>query len=121
MSITQTSYPGTQADGGCALIQSLTLFLHNRRECDVDVEELPEARGGGVDISALSQSLVQYSGEGRTMIIGSFSAASNITGAGPIVHRAVIHRPIDSIPMEHTSVAGKQSCAGVMDDHAYTR
>ncbi|MDC0736701.1 aminotransferase class V-fold PLP-dependent enzyme [Cognatishimia sp. SS12] len=48
------------------------------RESGAEVIELPEAPDGGVDLDALAQRLKTLSRKG--MVIGSFSAASNVTG-----------------------------------------
>ncbi|WP_170325970.1 aminotransferase class V-fold PLP-dependent enzyme [Ruegeria arenilitoris] len=48
------------------------------RESKAQVIEIPEAAEGGVDLAALEQALVDNAGS--DLIIGSFSAASNVTG-----------------------------------------
>ncbi|MBT9386001.1 aminotransferase class V-fold PLP-dependent enzyme [Pseudooceanicola sp. CBS1P-1] len=48
------------------------------RESGARVTEIPEAPGGGVDLAALEAELVAAQGAG--LLIGSFSAASNVTG-----------------------------------------
>ncbi len=48
------------------------------RESGAEVQELPEDAKGGVDLDALEKALTAF--EGADLIIGSFSAASNVTG-----------------------------------------
>jgi selenocysteine lyase/cysteine desulfurase len=48
------------------------------RESGAKVIELPEARSGGVDIHALDNALTNH--RDHALVIGSFSAASNVTG-----------------------------------------
>ncbi|KIC12199.1 aminotransferase class V [Leisingera sp. ANG-M1] len=48
------------------------------RESKAEVVEIPEAPGGGVDLEALEQALQDHAGS--DLKIGSFSAASNVTG-----------------------------------------
>ncbi len=48
------------------------------RETGAAVVEIPEAPGGGVDLTALAQTLAAE--QGADMIVGTFSAASNVTG-----------------------------------------
>ncbi|WP_169052725.1 aminotransferase class V-fold PLP-dependent enzyme [Pseudooceanicola onchidii] len=48
------------------------------RETGAAVVEIPEAPGGGVDLRALAQALAAE--QGADMIVGTFSAASNVTG-----------------------------------------
>lgn len=48
------------------------------RESIADVVTIPEDPDGRIDLDALEEALVRY--EGRTLKIGSFSAASNVTG-----------------------------------------
>ncbi|ADO41688.1 aminotransferase class V-fold PLP-dependent enzyme [Ketogulonicigenium vulgare] len=48
------------------------------RESGAEVIAIPEARDGGPDMAALDQALVDASG--ADLIVGSFSAASNVTG-----------------------------------------
>ena len=48
------------------------------RESKAVVVEIPEAPGGGVDLGVLQQALVEYAA--CDLKIGSFSAASNVTG-----------------------------------------
>lgn len=55
------------------------------RECDVDVESVrPSPEGDGLDLDYLETLLKKY--RGRALVIGSFSAASNVTGKMP--HKA---------------------------------
>lgn len=48
------------------------------RESKAEVVEIPEAAEGGVDLDALARALADYAGS--DLKIGSFSAASNVTG-----------------------------------------
>ncbi|MDQ0313630.1 aminotransferase class V-fold PLP-dependent enzyme [Amorphus orientalis] len=48
------------------------------RECGAEVQEIPEAADGGVDMAALTAAL--KAAAGADLIVGSFSAASNVTG-----------------------------------------
>ncbi|MCL6284736.1 aminotransferase class V-fold PLP-dependent enzyme [Ruegeria sp. 2012CJ41-6] len=48
------------------------------RESKAEVVEIPEATGGGVDLDALEAALVAHGD--ADLLIGSFSAASNVTG-----------------------------------------
>ncbi len=48
------------------------------RESKAKVVEIPEAREGGVDLGALEAALAAHAGS--DLLIGSFSAASNVTG-----------------------------------------
>ncbi len=48
------------------------------RESGAEVVEIPEAANGGPDLAVLRQRLKEASG--RSLVIGSFSAASNVTG-----------------------------------------
>lgn len=48
------------------------------RESKALVVEIPEAEGGGVDLGALETALLTHAG--ADLLIGSFSAASNVTG-----------------------------------------
>ncbi|MDX5360690.1 MAG: aminotransferase class V-fold PLP-dependent enzyme, partial [Alphaproteobacteria bacterium] len=48
------------------------------RESGADVAEVPEAAGGGVDLEALEAALKDA--RGADLIVGAFSAASNVTG-----------------------------------------
>jgi selenocysteine lyase/cysteine desulfurase len=48
------------------------------RETGAEVIELPEAPLGGVDLGALEQALL--AARGADLVVGSFSAASNVTG-----------------------------------------
>jgi selenocysteine lyase/cysteine desulfurase len=48
------------------------------RETIADVVQIPEDRNGQVDLSALAEILEKY--QDRTLKIGTFSAASNVTG-----------------------------------------
>lgn len=48
------------------------------RESKADVVEIPEAAEGGPDLKALEQALKEHAG--ADLMIGSFSAASNVTG-----------------------------------------
>ncbi|AHD00102.1 aminotransferase class V-fold PLP-dependent enzyme [Leisingera methylohalidivorans] len=48
------------------------------RESKAEVVEIPEAAGGGVDLAVLERVLKQHAGS--DLKIGSFSAASNVTG-----------------------------------------
>ncbi|WP_435310811.1 aminotransferase class V-fold PLP-dependent enzyme [Primorskyibacter sedentarius] len=48
------------------------------RESGADVTEIPEHPGGGPDMQALNDALV--AAKGADLIVGSFSAASNVTG-----------------------------------------
>src|SRR6476620_6339067 len=48
------------------------------RECVADVVVIPQDLAGHVDIAGLRQRLVEHAG--RPLLIGSFSAASNVTG-----------------------------------------
>ncbi|WP_191600539.1 aminotransferase class V-fold PLP-dependent enzyme [Marinomonas algicola] len=48
------------------------------READVELIRIPEVQTGGVDINALENALIRY--QDRPIKIGSFSAASNVTG-----------------------------------------
>jgi selenocysteine lyase/cysteine desulfurase len=48
------------------------------RESNAEVVEIPEAPGGGVDLAALKAALLEHSE--ADLKIGSFSAASNVTG-----------------------------------------
>ncbi|RLN70952.1 hypothetical protein BBJ28_00012123 [Nothophytophthora sp. Chile5] len=49
-----------------------------RESMAVDVVEIPEANGGGLDLVVLERQLRSY--EGRRLKIGTFAAASNLTG-----------------------------------------
>lgn len=48
------------------------------RESGAEVIEIPESRDGGPDLDALERALIEASGS--DLIVGSFSAASNVTG-----------------------------------------
>lgn len=48
------------------------------RETAAEVIEIPEAVSGGPDLAALSQALLAHAD--RSLLIGAFSAASNVTG-----------------------------------------
>jgi len=48
------------------------------RECDIDLVVIPETATGEIDLSALEAELRKF--ENRELKIGSFSAASNVTG-----------------------------------------
>ncbi|MGR3822050.1 MAG: aminotransferase class V-fold PLP-dependent enzyme [Salipiger marinus] len=48
------------------------------RESGAQVAEIPEAAEGGVDMDALAQALAQT--KGADLVVGAFSAASNVTG-----------------------------------------
>lgn len=48
------------------------------RESIADVEVIPLDHSGGIDLSALEQALLRH--RHRALLIGSFSAASNVTG-----------------------------------------
>lgn len=48
------------------------------RESGAEVHEVPEAAAGGVDLDALERALDEAAG--ADLVIGSFSAASNVTG-----------------------------------------
>ncbi|MCP1335293.1 aminotransferase class V-fold PLP-dependent enzyme [Futiania mangrovi] len=48
------------------------------RESGAEVVEIPEAAGGGVDLEALEAALKDASG--ADLVVGAFSAASNVTG-----------------------------------------
>lgn len=48
------------------------------RESKAKVVEIPEAQEGGVDLQALQQALLEHASS--DLMIGSFSAASNVTG-----------------------------------------
>ncbi len=48
------------------------------RESAADVVVIPADAGGGIDTTRLSEQLIRYAG--RALRIGSFSAASNVTG-----------------------------------------
>ncbi len=48
------------------------------RDSGAEVREIPEAEGGGADLDALAAELEAV--KGADLIIGSFSAASNVTG-----------------------------------------
>ncbi|MEW5423700.1 aminotransferase class V-fold PLP-dependent enzyme [Amorphus sp. 3PC139-8] len=48
------------------------------RECGAEVREIPETAQGGVDLRALEETLAVAGG--ADLIVGSFSAASNVTG-----------------------------------------
>nr|WP_010133227.1 aminotransferase class V-fold PLP-dependent enzyme [Microbulbifer agarilyticus] len=48
------------------------------RECDVDLVTIPLTEEGVLDLAALESALIQY--QGRAVKVGSFSAASNVTG-----------------------------------------
>jgi len=62
------------------------------RESICDVVTIPEDRDGHVDIGVLEQRLVEYAD--RPLRIGSFSAASNVTGIVTDTHRIadLLHR-----------------------------
>ena len=62
------------------------------RESAADVVTIAEAPGGGVDLAHLEAQLRRYAG--RSLKIGSFSAASNVTGQLTDVDRVaiVLHR-----------------------------
>jgi len=62
------------------------------RESIADVVTIPQSDTGGVDLQALDEALVLYSG--RPLKIGSFSAASNVTGIRTDVDAvtALLHR-----------------------------
>ncbi|KAG2508625.1 hypothetical protein BBO99_00002717 [Phytophthora kernoviae] len=56
------------------------------REClAADVVEIPEAKTGGLDLKELERQLKSY--EGRNLKIGTFAAASNLTGMLTDVHK----------------------------------
>ncbi|RLN65928.1 hypothetical protein BBJ29_009179 [Phytophthora kernoviae] len=56
------------------------------REClAADVVEIPEAKTGGLDLKELERQLKSY--EGRNLKIGTFAAASNLTGMLVDVHK----------------------------------
>lgn len=48
------------------------------RECGAEVQEVPEAADGGVDLDALTAAL--DAAADADLVVGSFSAASNVTG-----------------------------------------
>ncbi|AQQ67182.1 aminotransferase [Microbulbifer agarilyticus] len=48
------------------------------RECDVDLVTIPLTEGGVLDLVALESALIRY--QDRAVKVGSFSAASNVTG-----------------------------------------
>ncbi|MDH5556867.1 MAG: aminotransferase class V-fold PLP-dependent enzyme, partial [Alphaproteobacteria bacterium] len=62
------------------------------RETIADVIEIPEDEGGQVDIEALEDALKRHAG--RALKIGSFSAASNVTGILTDTHAVteMLHR-----------------------------
>jgi selenocysteine lyase/cysteine desulfurase len=62
------------------------------RESICDVVTIPENRNGCIDLDALEQQLVAYAD--RPLLIGSFSAASNVTGIVTDTHRIadLLHR-----------------------------
>ncbi|MDQ1617008.1 MAG: hypothetical protein QOJ60_2947, partial [Actinomycetota bacterium] len=62
------------------------------RESIADVVTIPEDRDGHIDQAVLEQRLVEYAG--RPLRIGSFSAASNVTGIVSDTHRIadLLHR-----------------------------
>ncbi|MDK3073736.1 aminotransferase class V-fold PLP-dependent enzyme [Sedimentitalea sp. JM2-8] len=63
------------------------------RESKAKVVEIPEARHGGVDIAALAEALAEHAES--DLKIGSFSAASNVTGVitdtGPVTRLLKAH------------------------------
>uniref|UniRef100_H3H415 Aminotransferase class V domain-containing protein n=1 Tax=Phytophthora ramorum TaxID=164328 RepID=H3H415_PHYRM len=63
-----------------------------RESLAVDVVEIPEANGGGLDLKELERQLKSYSG--RKLKIGSFTAAANLTGLLTDVDRVskLLHR-----------------------------
>ncbi|MBA2768057.1 MAG: aminotransferase class V-fold PLP-dependent enzyme [Sporichthyaceae bacterium] len=62
------------------------------RESICDVVTIPEDRDGHIDVSVLAQKLVEHAD--RPLRIGSFSAASNVTGIVSDTHRIadLLHR-----------------------------
>jgi len=62
------------------------------RESICDVVTIPEDRDGHIDVGVLEQRLVEFAG--RPLRIGSFSAASNVTGIVSDTHRIadLLHR-----------------------------
>ncbi|MFC4950665.1 aminotransferase class V-fold PLP-dependent enzyme [Pseudonocardia sp. GCM10023141] len=62
------------------------------RESICDVVTIPEDRDGHIDVEVLEARLVEYAG--RPLRIGSFSAASNVTGIVSDTHRIadLLHR-----------------------------
>jgi selenocysteine lyase/cysteine desulfurase len=62
------------------------------RESICDVVTIPEDQNGHIDLDALEQHLVAHAG--RPLLIGSFSAASNVTGIVTDTHRIadLLHR-----------------------------
>ncbi|MCA0901211.1 aminotransferase class V-fold PLP-dependent enzyme [Microbulbifer agarilyticus] len=48
------------------------------RECDVDLVTIPLTKGGVLDLAVLEAALIRY--QDRAVKVGSFSAASNVTG-----------------------------------------
>ncbi|MBY6188903.1 aminotransferase class V-fold PLP-dependent enzyme [Microbulbifer agarilyticus] len=48
------------------------------RECDVDLVTIPLTEAGVLDLAALESALIRY--QDRAVKVGSFSAASNVTG-----------------------------------------
>jgi selenocysteine lyase/cysteine desulfurase len=55
------------------------------RESICDVVTIPENRNGCIDLDVLEQQLIRY--VDRSLLIGSFSAASNVTGIVTDTHR----------------------------------
>ncbi|MDE4134968.1 aminotransferase class V-fold PLP-dependent enzyme [Phaeobacter sp. QD34_3] len=67
------------------------------RESKAVVVEIPEAPGGGVDLGVLQQALVEYAA--CDLKIGSFSAASNVTGV------LTAPDPVSALLHEHGALA----------------
>ncbi|MCR8725808.1 aminotransferase class V-fold PLP-dependent enzyme [Frigidibacter sp. ROC022] len=74
--------PGVLAQGGRAVVLVGPYEHHSNllpwRESGATTIEIPEGAGGGPDMGALEQALAEA--QGADLIVGAFSAASNVTG-----------------------------------------
>lgn len=76
------------------------------RESLADVEEVGLAADGGFDLADLARRLERHAGSGR-LLIGSFSAASNVTGMITPVHDAarLMHRHGGIVAVDYAASA----------------
>jgi selenocysteine lyase/cysteine desulfurase len=77
------------------------------RESIAIVEVIPLSTDGGIDIAALEAALLRH--QHRTLLIGSFSAASNVTGIKTDV--ALVYGPLDEVcPLGLAPSASTTTC-----------
>lgn len=87
------------------------------RESIADVEVIPLDAGGAVDIAALEHALQRH--QGRRLLIGSFSAASNVTGIKTdVVAVTAVLKRYGALACWDYAAAGPYVAINMNDQHA---